>query len=73
MDYKEKFIKADKDVNKEANASDKLANLKSITELDNNISFVEGNLVVSTANESHVKEVAELWANLASIQQMYAP
>ena len=71
MDLEMNFTKDD--VKKDLNLSDKLANLKSITELDNNVSFTDGNLVVSTANESHVKEVAELWANLASIQHMYAP
>ena len=55
------------------NVSDELANLKNINELDNNISFIEGDLVICTASEEHVKEIAELWANLASIQQIYAP
>ena len=69
MDLEKSFIKDDSSIN----SSDELANLKSINELDNNISFTEGDLVVCTASEEHVKEIAELWANLASIQQMYAP
>ena len=63
----------EKNFTKGSNVSDELANLKNINELDNNINFIDGDLVVCTANETHVKEIAELWANLASIQQMYAP
>lgn len=60
--------------NKESNSSvDELANLKKIDDLDNHISFTDGDLIVCTANEDHVRETAELWANLATIQQMYAP
>ena len=74
MDYKkEDFAKADKGVKKDTSKPDKLANLKNINDMDNNISFTDEDLVVCTADESHVKEVAELWANLASIQQIYAP
>jgi len=60
-------------INQNLNISDELAHLKNISELDNNVSFTGDNLVICTANEGHVKEIAELWANLASIQQMYAP
>ena len=63
MDLEKNFI----------NSSDELANLKNINELDNNVTCIDGDLIVCTANDSHVKEIAELWANLASIQQMYAP
>src|SRR3989338_1042970 len=73
MDYKEDFVSAEKGVKKDTSTPDKLANLKNINELDNNVSFTEGNLVISTASEEHVKEIAELWANLATIQQIYAP
>jgi GNAT superfamily N-acetyltransferase len=72
MDLEKDFIKKD-DVTKGLNNSDELANLKNINELDNNVTFVDGDLIVCTANDSHVKEIAELWANLACIQQMYAP
>ena len=30
-------------------------------------------LVICSASDSHISEIAELWANLASIQQIYAP
>ena len=74
LGYREvKEMDLEKNLIKDSNVSDELANLKNINELDNNISFIEGNLVVSTANEEHVKEIAELWANLATIQQIYAP
>ncbi len=73
MDYKEDFVSAEKGIKKDTSTLDKLANLKNINELDNNVSFIDGDLVVCTANEEHVKDIAELWANLASIQQMYAP
>jgi GNAT superfamily N-acetyltransferase len=72
MDLEKDFIKKD-DVTKGLNNSDELANLKNINELDNNVTFVDGDLIVCTANDSHVKEIAGLWANLACIQQMYAP
>ena len=52
---------------------DELANLKKITEVDNYIKRDFGDLVITAADESHVKEIAELWANLASIQQVFAP
>lgn len=52
---------------------DELANLKKITDIDNKISKDYGDLVVSNASENDVKEVAELWANLASVQQIFAP
>ena len=53
--------------------TDELANLTKISDVDNYISTLDENLVISTANETHVKEIAELWANLASIQQLNAP
>lgn len=52
---------------------DELANLKNINEIDNNVYLVLDDLVFCTATEEHVREVAELWANLASIQQVFAP
>ena len=71
MDLKKDLI--ENNTNKELNISDELAHLKNINDLDNKVNFTEDNLVICTANGSHVKEIAELWANLASIQQMYAP
>ena len=37
------------------------------------IYFVLDDLVISNATEPHIREIAELWANLASLQQIYAP
>lgn len=50
---------------------DELANLKKVSEINNKVSTHFDKLVICSANESHVREVAELWANLASIQQMF--
>ena len=50
-----------------------IAGLKSVNELDKNISFTFENLIITNANESHINEIAELWANHASIQQIHAP
>ncbi len=71
MDLEKNFT--DSTTKKEPSSGDELANLKNINDLDNEVSFVDGDLIVCTANDSHVKEIAELWANLACIQQMYAP
>ena len=54
-------------------SKDELANLKRVSEIDNSIKKEFGDLIISNANESHVKEIAELWANLASVQQIFAP
>ena len=71
--YKEvKLMDLEKHFTKDSNISDELANLKNINELDNSISSIDGDLITCTANNTHVKEVAELWANLASIQHLYA-
>lgn len=50
---------------------DELANLKRISEINNKVSTSFNKLIICSANESHIKEIAELWANLASIQQMF--
>lgn len=50
-----------------------LANLKKISEINNQIKSQFENLLITNAKESHIKEVAELWANLASIQQISLP
>ena len=74
MESKDSFLK--EDMNKTLSDSlvhDELANLKKITDIDNSISCEIDGLVYCNANEVHVKEVAELWANLASVQQMFAP
>lgn len=52
---------------------DEPANLGSITEIDNEISCEFGELVISNIKEEHIPEVAELWANHATIQQINAP
>jgi len=52
---------------------DKIANLKNISEIDNKISEEVNDFVISTASEEHVPELAELWANHATIQQIFAP
>lgn len=52
---------------------DELANLRRINEVDNQINVVLDDLIICSADEKHVREVAELWANLASIQQLIAP
>lgn len=53
--------------------SDELANLKKIDEINNEIEKQFDDLVLCTANESHVRELGELWANLACVQQIAAP
>ena len=53
--------------------NDELANLKKITDIDNCIEKAFDDLVVCSANDSHVSEIAELWANLACVQQIFAP
>ncbi len=65
MEPKEKLIKGD--------ASNEPANLKKISEVNNFVNVEFGNLVICSANEEHVKELGELWANLAAIQQVFAP
>lgn len=50
-----------------------VAGLTNISDIDKNISATVGSLVITNANESHINEIAELWANHASIQQIYAP
>ena len=52
---------------------DELANLKKISEINNNLHKEFKDLVICNASENHVNEVAELWANLACIQQVFAP
>ena len=51
--------------------SDELAKLKKVDEIDNQVSVTFGDLIIESAAESHIKEIAELWANLASIQQLF--
>lgn len=57
----------------EAIGTEILANLKKISAIDNYIEHFFGDLITCNANESHVKEIAELWANLACVQQIFAP
>ena len=49
------------------------ANLKKVSEVNNQVDIFFEELQITSANETHVREVAELWANLASIQQLHAP
>lgn len=51
---------------------DELARLKKVSDVDNFICCNFEDLIVTTASESHIKEISELWANLASIQQLCA-
>ncbi len=60
-------------INNAVPPSDELANLKNINEVNNFISRDFSDLRICTAGEEHVKEIAELWANLASVQQIFAP
>ena len=69
MEPKEKMADI-KNINKDF--SDELANLKKISDINNVVSKDFDKLRICTAKEEHVKELAELWANLAAIQQVYA-
>lgn len=53
--------------------SDEVANLKKVSDIDNSISRTFNNLIICNANETHTKEISELWANLATIQQIISP
>ena len=59
--------------NKEIYAIDELANLKKIDEINNSIACEFGDLVIRTSSDNDIKEITELWANLATVQQIYAP
>lgn len=50
-----------------------LAKLVNISQIQNYICKNYGELVISSANESHINELGELWANHAAIQQLSAP
>ena len=52
---------------------DEIADLKRIDDLDNKVKVLKDDLIICTAQEEHVKEISELWANLATIQQLNAP
>lgn len=52
---------------------DKIADLTKVSDVDHNISFEFGNLIISNPKEEHIPELAELWANLATIQQLNNP
>ena len=57
----------------ELSLNNELAKLKRVGDINNLIERFYDDLVVSSANENHVKELAELWANLATVQQIIAP
>lgn len=50
-----------------------LAKLINISQIQNYICKNYGELEISSANESHINELGELWANHAAIQQLSAP
>lgn len=52
---------------------DNIAALKKVTDIDNYVNCEYEDLIISSAKEEHIREVAELWANLASVQQIFAP
>lgn len=52
-------------------SSDEIAKLKRVSDIDNFIERTFGDLIIKTVDKTHVKELAELWANLASLQQLY--
>ena len=57
----------------ELSLGNELAKLIKVGDINNSIQKLYGDLLVCTANESHVKELGELWANLAAVQQIVAP
>ena len=58
---------------KESGTLDELANLKKVSDINNYVNCQIGELVIESASPLHIKELSELWANLASIQQLVAP
>ena len=50
-----------------------LSNLKSLSEINNQVLVADEDLIISNPNQSHIRELSELWANLATVQQIYAP
>ena len=52
---------------------DEIAKLKKVSEINNQVFSTIDDLVICSAENSCVKEIAELWANLASIQQISHP
>lgn len=54
-------------------STEELAKLKKLDDVDNNVFIKSDDLVICTANENHVNEIAELWANHAAIQYLSAP
>lgn len=59
------------EVNKET--SEDIAQLVKTSDIDNQVYSEGNNLVIETASENHKREIAELWANLAAIQQIVMP
>jgi ribosomal protein S18 acetylase RimI-like enzyme len=51
-------------------SNDELAKLTKISEINNLIEREFGEITIHTADESFIKELGELWANLASVQQL---
>lgn len=70
----EKIISENKTGNKKlTTTTDELANLKRISEVDNFVEHRFDDLIIRSANEGHIKELGELWANHACVQQIFAP
>ncbi|GEM_PF-3334234 len=51
-------------------SSDELARLTKISEINNVIEHEFGEIIIHTVNQTVIKELGELWANLASVQQL---
>ena len=66
-------MELNKSISSESYVADELANLKKVSEVSNIFTQVHEDLVICNADENHVKEIAELWANLAGIQQISLP
>jgi GNAT superfamily N-acetyltransferase len=54
-------------------SSEELANLKNVNQIDNSFHAEIGDLEITSAKEEHINELAELWANLATIQRLNMP
>ena len=52
---------------------EQLSNLRNLSEINNRVEYSDEDLVISNPLESHIRELSELWANLATVQQIYAP
>lgn len=53
--------------------TEQVIQLKNINDIDKDVYFEFGDLIISSVKEEHMSELAELWANHATIQQIFAP